>query len=60
MEMSPGNISTLTVPQSVGPSDTTTDTLEYIIGPFNERFKANLTILLSNETKLYTEICKWV
>ncbi len=55
-----GSVSTQKVLQSVGPSDTTTGTEEYIIGTYNETFKANLTILLSNDTKLHTEICKWV
>ena len=36
-------------------SSTITD---YIVGPFHERFKANITIQWNNDTVLYTEICK--
>ena len=59
--LSTGTHNTTTTLITLGPHyTTTTGIVDYTVGPLVERFKANLTILLMNETKLCIEICKYM
>ena len=61
IQLSTGVRNTTTKLITLGPHYTTTaGIVDYTVGPLVERFKANLTILLTNETELFIEICKWM
>ena len=58
IQLSTGTHNTTTILITLGPHYTTnTGIVDYTVEPLVERFKANLTILLMNETKLFIEIC---